>query len=49
MRWILPRAQWGGWGGGAIDGRLPDVDGFFVAIEWLGVHIEIAFAVRERG
>lgn len=40
MTRLLPRMDWGRWGGPTIDGD-EDCSGYFLVVEWLGVLIEI--------
>ena len=51
LRHLLPRAEWGGWGGdGPADraGYRDDVGGGCICIQWLGLVLEIGVG-RVRG
>lgn len=44
MRHLIPRVDWGSWGGGALtgDGRdQDDVAGGCIVVQWLGILVEI--------
>jgi len=52
IRQLIPRLDWGRWSGPAIgherDRNGPEVTGVFVAIAWLGLHLELCLARHRR-